>query len=85
MTDTTAAATSAENEPHTVTDWKDLGQEMWNYLTSRGATIDYRLIDMVVEVPRDIGPDAPRAVWRFDGTVRITTNDKQGTGSAPVS
>lgn len=86
MTDTTAAApTGADNEQHTVTDWKDLGQEMWNYLTSRGATIDYRLIDMVVEVPRDIGPDAPRAVWRFDGTVRITTNDNQGTGSAPVS
>ncbi len=86
MTDTTAAAsTGADNEQRTVTDWKDLGQEMWNYLTSRGATIDYRLIDMVVEVPRDIGPDAPRAVWRFDGTVRITTNDKQGTGSASVS
>ena len=75
--------TISETEAHTVKDWTDLGREMWSYLTGRGASIDYRLVNMVVEVPRDIGPDAPRAVWKFDGTIRITTSDSHGVEAAP--
>lgn len=75
--------TPSETDAHTVKDWTDLGREMWSYLTGRGASIDYRLVDMVVEVPRDIGPDAPRAVWKFDGTIRITTSDSYGVEAAP--
>ncbi len=56
-------------------DWADLGQEMWSFLTGRQAAINYRFIDMAVEVPRDTGADAPRAVWRFDGTLQVTTSD----------
>ncbi len=58
-----------------VVDWTDLGKEMWSYLTGRGAAINYKLIDMTVEVPRDTGANAPRATWKFDGTVQITTSD----------
>ena len=36
-------------------------------------------------LPLPVSRPATYVVWRFDGTVRITTNDKQGTGSAPVS
>ena len=50
---------------------------MWSYLTGRGAAINYKLIDMTVEVPRDTGADAPRAVWKLDGTLQITTSDNQ--------
>lgn len=50
---------------------------MWDYLTGRGAAVNYQLVDMTVEVPRDIGPDAPRAVWKFDGTLRVTTADDE--------
>lgn len=58
-------------------DWADLGREMWSFLTGREAAINYRFIDMAVEVPRDTGPNAPRATWRLNGTLQITTKDRQ--------
>lgn len=64
-------------------DWSDLGQHLWSYLTGRGAAVNYTLVDMTVEVPRDIGPDAPRAIWKFDGTLRVTTSDDSAAGSDP--
>ena len=59
-----------------VTNWTDLGQGMWSYLTGQQAAIDYRFIDMEVAVPRDTGPQSPAAVWRLNGTLRITTSDR---------
>ena len=61
---------SGTSEPQS---WTQLGKEMWAYLTGKGAAINYEFVDMVVEVPREIGPDAPRAAWRLNGTLRITT------------
>lgn len=55
--------------------WTDLGKEMWDYLTGHGAAVNYTFVDMSVEVPRDTGPEAPRATWKLDGTLRITTED----------
>jgi len=57
--------------------WTELGKELWSYLTGRGAAINYKLIDMTVEVPRDTGAGAPRATWKFDGTLQITTSDNE--------
>jgi len=70
-------------EERSIRDWTDLGQEMWSYLTGKGAAINYSFIDMNVEVPRDIGPDAPRATWKFNGTLRVTTSDATSVGSDP--
>jgi hypothetical protein len=70
--------------PQPVTDWTDLGREMWEYLTGRGAAVNYELRDLDVEVPRDTGPDAPRALWRFNGTVRVTTSDDDLPGADPA-
>jgi hypothetical protein len=61
-----------------VLDWTDLGREMWSFLTGRQAAINYSFIDMAVEVPRDTGPDAPRATWKLNGTLQVSTRD-QGT------
>lgn len=58
-----------------VVDWSDVGQEMWTFLTGRQAEINYRFVEMTVEVPRDTGPDAPRAVWKVDGTLQISTSE----------
>lgn len=58
-----------------VLDWTDLGREMWSFLTGRQAAINYRFIDMAVEVPRDTGANAPRATWRLNGTLQVTTRD----------
>lgn len=64
-----------------VQDWTDLGQKMWSFLTGREAAINYRFIDMSIEVPRDTGNASPRAVWKLDGTLQITTSDNENTAS----
>ncbi len=58
-----------------VVDWSDLGARMWSFLTGREAAINYTFDDLKVEIPRDTGADAPRATWRIDGTVTVTTSD----------
>ena len=67
--------TPAETPDGQVVDWTDLGREMWSFLTGRQAAINYRFIDMAVEVPRDTGADAPRATWKLHGTLQVTTKD----------
>ena len=64
------------------TDITEIGQEMWSYLTGKGATVEYSFENMSVEVPKSTGPDAPRATWKLDGTLRIKTTDKDSPGSA---
>lgn len=51
----------------------DMGKEMWSFLTGRSAAINYEFVDLKIEVPRSTGPDAPRATWQLNGTLRITT------------
>jgi hypothetical protein len=63
-----------------VTSFADLGKEMWSYLTGKGAAINYEFVDMIVEVPRETGAEAPRATWRLNGTLRITTTEGTTTG-----
>lgn len=53
----------------------DLGMALYERLTGRGAAINYEFQNMVVEVPRDTGADAPRATWKLNGTLRITTDE----------
>ena len=79
MTTTNAANGIATKD---VVDWTDLGKEMWSYLTGKGAAIEYTFVDMTVEVPRDTGPQAPRAIWKLDGTLRITTTDRDNAGAS---
>ena len=62
------------------TSFVDLGQQMWSYLTGKGAAINYEFVDMLVEVPRETGDGAPRATWRLNGTLRITTAEGVSKG-----
>ena len=64
-----------------VVDWTDLGREMWSFLTGRQAAINYRFVDMSEEVPRDTGAHAPRATWKLNGTLQVTTQDNAGSGA----
>ncbi|ACL38898.1 conserved hypothetical protein [Pseudarthrobacter chlorophenolicus A6] len=80
MTDLNATENAPAGE-RTIRDWADLAEEMWSYLTGKGAAINYQFIDMTVEVPRDIGPDAPRATWKLNGSLRVTTSDRDAAGS----
>ena len=60
----------------------DLGMALYERLTGRGAAINYEFQNMEVEVPRDTGPDAPRATWKLNGMLRITT-DEPGSPNRP--
>ena len=64
-----------------VVNWTDLGARMWTFLTGREAAIHYAFTDMSVEVPRDTGSQAPRATWKLNGTLTITTSDKEDAGA----
>lgn len=71
----TTSSQSVDGTNDEVVDWTDLGARMWTFLTGREAAIHYRFEDMHVEVPRDTGSNAPRATWKLDGTLTITTSD----------
>lgn len=78
LTVTPQGPVMSTREPGTgddVVDWADLGARMWDFLTGRQAAIHYRFEDMAVEVPRDTGVQAPRATWKLNGTLTITTTD----------
>ena len=86
VTDTenpTAAANPTGPDMHNISDWTDLGKEMRSYLTGNSAVINYSFVDMTVEVPRDVGPDAPRATWKLNGTLRVTTSE--GSSTEPLA
>ncbi|WP_310528165.1 hypothetical protein [Nocardioides sp.] len=68
-----------------VVDWTDLGQRMWSFLTGREAAIHYSFEDMAIEVPRDTGASAPRATWKLNGTLTITTSDNDAAAPASAS
>jgi hypothetical protein len=78
------ATTHTAEETGEVVDWTDLGREMWSFLTGREAAINYRFIDMAVEVPRDTGAAAPRATWKLNGTLQVTTKDNAGAAGHAV-
>jgi hypothetical protein len=63
------------------TDIREFGQELWNYLTGKQAVIEYTFEDMTVEVPKTTGPDAPRATWKMNGTLRVRTSDQDSVGA----
>jgi hypothetical protein len=76
----TVSSQSVDNKSNEVVDWSDLGQRMWTFLTGREAAINYTFRDMTVEIPRDTGSQAPRATWKIDGTLTVTTNDSDTSG-----
>jgi len=62
--------------PQHQSSFADVAKELWSYLTDRGAAINYEFVDMLVEVPKETGADSERAVWKLNGTLRITTSDE---------
>jgi hypothetical protein len=81
MTENSTTNRPAEYDQNQPISWTNLGQDLWAYLTGRGAAINYSFVDMSVEVPRDTGVDAPRATWKLNGTLRITTSDDEFKGN----
>jgi hypothetical protein len=66
-----------ETQIDETTTWPDLAIGLYDRLTGRGAEITYEFEDMEVEVPSKTGEDAEHATWRLDGTLRITTKERE--------
>ncbi len=81
MTSSTDVATNGRDvKDHATSSFADFGKEMWAYLTGKGAAINYEFVDMAVEVPRETGPESPRATWKLNGTLRVTTAENASRG-----
>jgi hypothetical protein len=55
----------------------DLAISLYDRLTGRGAEVIYEFEDMRVSVPSGTGEDAEHAGWELDGTVTITTRERE--------
>jgi len=69
--------TGAENTIEETTNWPELAVGLYDRLTGRGAEIVYDFEDLDVAVPSKVGDDAEHAHWHVDGTVRVTTNERE--------
>lgn len=69
---------SVDSEEHIdeTTSWPDLAIGLYDRLTGRNAEIVYEFEEMNVDVPSGTGEDVEHASWRLDGTVRVTTRER---------
>jgi hypothetical protein len=73
MSQTTAEETNNEE----TTTWPDLAIGLYDRLTGRDAEIVYEFDEMEVDVPSGLGDDVEHATWRVQGTVSITTRERE--------
>jgi hypothetical protein len=71
----------AETDPETEkidepTEWSDLALGLYERLTGRHAEIVYEFEEMEIQVPSKVGADAEHTPWRLNGTVSITTRER---------
>jgi hypothetical protein len=69
-------AGSPEERIEGTTTWPELAIGLYDRLTGRGAEIIYDFEEMTVQVPSEVGENAEHAEWRLDGTVSITTRER---------
>jgi hypothetical protein len=68
--------TAAEENVDESTTWPDLAVGLYDRLTGRNAEIAYDFDEMAVAVPSGTGEDTDHATWRLNGTVTITTRER---------
>ena len=71
------ADTAPEERVNETTSWPELAISLYDRLTGRGAVITYEFEDMEVLVPSKVGDDADHARWEVDGTLTITTEERE--------
>jgi hypothetical protein len=72
-----AESSVTEERTEETSTWPELAIGLYDRLTGRGAEIVYEFEDMAVDVPSKVGEDAEHAHWRLDGTLRITTRERE--------
>ena len=66
------------SDQHTKT-WPDLAIGLYDRLTGNNAEISYEFGNMNIKVPSGTGPSAEHAEWVVDGTLRISTNNRESS------
>jgi len=67
------------NEP-----WTDLIVELFDRLTGKGASVNYTFENLIIDIPRAIGPDGRNigsAQWTINGRIAITAEAHDTTNT----
>jgi len=56
--------------------WPDVFAGLYERLTGDNAEISYAFDDLEVDIPSSTSPNAPQAHWKFNGTMRISTRER---------
>jgi hypothetical protein len=73
-TDTPAEVEGVDRSPS----WFDLVDAFLDESADRDEVVELTTEDLRVEIPIAFGEGSPRADWRFDGTVRVSTDAQSG-------
>ena len=55
--------------------WPEMFYGLYDRLTGSNSEIAYNFDDFEIDVPSSTADDAPQAHWKFNGTLRITTQN----------
>lgn len=64
------------DRPEGTRTWPDLVINLYDSLTGRGAEITYEFDELEVDVPSTTGEDPDHAHWRVDGTLKVSTRER---------
>jgi hypothetical protein len=53
---------------------------LYDRLTGNNAEIAYEFDDLEIDVPSSTSSDAPHALWKLNGTMRISTRNTEKRG-----
>ncbi|MEM1208402.1 MAG: hypothetical protein AAFY08_12705 [Planctomycetota bacterium] len=58
--------------------WPDLAHGLYERLTGSNAEITYDFQNMEIDIPSKIGDGAQHAKWRFNGVLKVRTQNTGG-------
>jgi hypothetical protein len=61
---------------HDTNNWPEVFHGLYDRLTGSNAEIAYQFDDFEIDVPSSTADDARHAHWKFNGTMRITTQNR---------
>lgn len=64
------------NEGSDIETWPDLAASLYDKLTGKGSTINYKFEDFSIKIPSKVGSEAQHATWNINGTLSISTENK---------
>lgn len=59
--------------------WPELAAGLYDKLTGRDAEISYAFDNFELNIPSSTASDAEHALWKMNGTLRISTRNGQST------